>query len=70
MLIWAHSTWIDIQIGIEFPHPNGKAARLQQRAQGRGCNTLSKRRSHSAGYKDEPGRHVALMPSYGSFVSG
>ena len=56
MLIRAHRPRIDVEIRIEFAQPDGVAARLQERAQRRGRQTLSERGDHAAGNENVP-RH-------------
>jgi len=56
VLIGAHRSGIDVEIGIELADADAKAARLQQRREARRHQTFAKRGDHAAGDKDIP-RH-------------
>ena len=43
VLIGRHGAGIDVEIGVELAQPHRKAARLQQRAERGGCETLAER---------------------------
>jgi hypothetical protein len=58
VLIGRHRSGIDIEIGIELAQPHRIAARLQQRAERRRCETLAEGGDHAAGDEDVP-RHGA-----------
>jgi hypothetical protein len=59
VLIRAHGSGIDVEIGIELSQPHGIAAGLQQCAKCCRCQTFAKRRDHAAGDEDVP-RHGTL----------
>ena len=56
VLVGRHRARIDVEIRIELAQPHLIAARLQQRAERRGSDTLAKRGNHAAGDEDVP-RH-------------
>ena len=56
VLVGAHRPRIDVQIGVELAQPDLVAARLQQRAERRRCETLAEGGDHAAGDEDVP-RH-------------
>jgi hypothetical protein len=56
VLIRAHGTGIDIEIGVQLAQPHPVAAGLQQRRQSRRRNAFAERGDHAAGDKYEP-RH-------------
>ena len=56
MLGRAHRAWIDIEIGVQLAQTDLVAARLQQRAKRRRCQTFAEGGDHAAGDEDEP-RH-------------
>ena len=56
VLVGAHGPRIDVQIGVELAEPDLVAARLQERAQRRRCETLAEGGDHAAGDEDVP-RH-------------
>ena len=58
VLIGRHRAGIDVEIGVELAQADLVAARLQQRAERRRCETLAKGGDHAAGDEDVP-RHGA-----------
>ena len=58
VLVRAHRARIDVEIGVELAQPHLVAARLQQRAERRGGETLAEGGDHAAGDEDVP-RHGA-----------
>src|SRR5215813_3467135 len=66
VLIGAHSARVDIQIGVELAQPDFKPARLQQRSECCGRQTLPKRGNHAAGDKDEPRHGISVYSISGS----
>ncbi len=56
VLVRRHRARIDVEIGVELAQANLVAARLQQRAQRCGGETLAQRGNHAAGDEDVP-RH-------------
>src|SRR6202158_173716 len=56
VLIGRHGAGIDVEIGVELAQPYRESARLQQRAEGGGCETFAERGDHAAGNEDIP-RH-------------
>ena len=58
VLVGRHRPRIDVEIGVELAQPDLVAARLQQRAERRGCETLAEGGDHAAGDEDVP-RHGA-----------
>src|SRR5262249_29400088 len=56
VLVGRHGSGIDIEIGVELAQPYLVAARLQQRAERCGCETLAEGGDHAAGNEDVP-RH-------------
>ena len=53
MLKRAHGARIDVQVRVELQERDAQAARLQQRADGRGSDPLAERRDHATGYENE-----------------
>ena len=58
VLVRRHRAGIDVEIGVELAQPHPVAARLQQRAERRRCETLAEGGDHAAGDEDVP-RHGA-----------
>ena len=56
VLVGRHRPGIDVEIGVELAQPYLEAARLQQRAERCGCETLAEGGDHAAGNEDVP-RH-------------
>ena len=56
VLVGRHRPGIDVEIGVELAQPYLEAARLQQRAERCGCETLAEGGDHAAGDEDIP-RH-------------
>ena len=56
VLVGRHRAGIDVEIGVELAQPHLVAARLQQRAERRRCETLAEGGDHAAGDEDVP-RH-------------
>ena len=56
VLVGRHRARIDVEIGVELAQPDLVAARLQQRAERCGCETLAEGGDHAAGDEDVP-RH-------------
>src|SRR5262245_21324992 len=56
VLVRGHRSRIDVEIGIQLLQTHLVAARLQQRTESRGCETLAKRGNHAAGDENVP-RH-------------
>jgi hypothetical protein len=56
VLVGRHGAGIDVEIGVELLQPHRIAARLQQRAERRGCQTLAQGGDHAAGNENVP-RH-------------
>src|SRR5258708_15790775 len=63
VLIGAHRSRIDVQIGIQLSQTDGVTARLQKRAKSRGSQAFSKGRDHAAGYEDQPRHGIAPWPN-------
>src|SRR5262249_5781285 len=56
VLVGRHRTRIDVEIRVELAQPHPVAARLQERTQRCGCETLAQGGDHAAGYENIP-RH-------------
>ena len=56
VLVGAHRPRIDVEVGVELAQPDLVAARLQERAERRRCETLAEGGDHAAGDEDVP-RH-------------
>ncbi len=54
VLIGAHRSGIDVEIGVELAETDGIPARLQQRAEGCGSQAFSEGGDHAAGNEDVP----------------
>ncbi len=56
VLVGRHGAGIDVEIRVELPEPHRESARLQQRAERGGSETLAQRGDHAAGNENVP-RH-------------
>ena len=56
VLVGRHRARIDVEVGVELAQAHVVAARLQERAERRGSETLAERGDHAAGDEDVP-RH-------------
>ncbi len=55
VLVGAHRPRIDVEVRIELAQAHGVAARLQERAEGGGGDSLAERGDHAPGDEHEPG---------------
>src|SRR6202011_2510810 len=60
VLVGAHRTGVDVQVGIELAQPDLEAARLQQGTERRRRQTLAKRGYHAAGDEDKPRHGISV----------
>ncbi len=52
MLVRAHRSWVDVNVGVELLESNPQASAFEQHADRGACEPLAQRTDHSARYKD------------------